>query len=100
MICVLVHEDGRLEQMRVEAGSEHAAMKGSVVEVGVIQGADAVLVARAHPQNDDPLHYWSLCSWPLQRTVKGKILAIPKDEAQDLSVIRLLRALPLCLLST
>ena len=95
MICVLVHEDGRFEQTRVE----HAAMKEKwPVQVGVIQGADAVLVARAHPSDDAPLHYWSLCSWPLQRSVKGKILAIPNDEAQDLSVIRLIRALPLCLL--
>ena len=78
MICVLVHEDGRLEQMRVEAGSEHAAMKGSVVEVGVIKGRRCS--RRAHPQNDDPLHYWSLCSWPLQRTVKGRSWRFPRTK--------------------
>lgn len=97
MICALVHEDGRFEQIRLNRGEENITLKGSVVDVGVVQGAAAVLVARASPRDDDPLHTWSLCSWPLQREVRGKILAIP-CLGEEVSLVALMRSLPLCLL--
>lgn len=101
-VCAFVREDGRIEQIECAQSDAHLVLGGSVVFVGVIGAAQAVILARERPAPDQRRHAWSGI-WPVhEEDVRGPLFIAASDQhgcEVDLGMKSLFAALPLCLLS-